>query len=121
MAEEEEVAATMKDLKEMEASLTSVVDKRMDELRELIAQLASAQASTLSASSAPNDNSSEKVNVENVEVDEGEGEGKESGVEIKIKPKSQRNLHPPMGKVKRRITMRFLQTILPTLLSPILI
>ena len=58
---DEEVAATMKDLKEMETSLTSIVDKRMDELREMIAKLASMQASTPSASSAPGDNSLENV------------------------------------------------------------
>ena len=69
----------------MQTSLTSIVDKRMDELRELIAQLASAQASTPSASSAPSDNSSEKVNVEDEGVDEGEREGKESGDKDKNK------------------------------------
>ena len=83
--EGEEVAATMKDLKKLQASLTSTVDKRMDELRELIAQIASAQASAPSASSAPNDNSSEKVNVEDDGVGEGEGEGKESGDKDKNK------------------------------------
>ena len=57
----EEVAATMKDIKELETSLTSVMDKHMDELREMIAKLMSTQASTPSASSAPGDNSSEKV------------------------------------------------------------
>ena len=57
----EEVVATMKDLKKMETSLKSIVDKRMDELRELIAKLASAQASTPSASSDPGDHSSENV------------------------------------------------------------
>ena len=50
--EGEDVAATMKDLKEVQTSLTSLVDKRMDELRELIAQLASAQAAAPSASSS---------------------------------------------------------------------
>ena len=46
----------------------------------LIAQIASAQASTPSASSAPNDNSSEKVNVENDEVGEDEGDDRKSVV-----------------------------------------
>ena len=61
---DEEVAATIKDLKEMRTSLSSIVDKRMDELRELITQLASAQAAAPSSSSAPRNNSSENVNVE---------------------------------------------------------
>ena len=69
----EDVAATMKDLREMQTSLTSLVDLRMNELHELLAQLASAKATDPSASSAPSDNSSEKVNVENNEEDEGEG------------------------------------------------
>ena len=60
MAEGADVAATMKDLKEMEISLTSVVDKRMDELRDMIAKLASAQASNPSASSVPGGISPEK-------------------------------------------------------------
>ena len=94
----EDVVATMKDLKEMQTSLTSIVDKRMDELRELIAQLASAQASTPSASSAPSDNSSEKVNVEDEGVGEGEGEGKESGDKDKNKiPKKP----PPLAFFKQ--------------------
>ena len=67
--EGEEVAATMKDLREVETSLTSLVDKRMDELRDLIEKLASVQASTPSASSAPGDNSSENVAKENEEVE----------------------------------------------------
>ena len=74
--EGEEVAATMKDLREVETSLTSLVDKSMDELRDLIAKLASVQASAPSASSALVDNSSENVAKENEEVEEGEGEGK---------------------------------------------
>ena len=61
MADGDEAGATMKDLKDLEASLTSIVDKRMDELRDMIAKLASAQASTPSASSVPGDNSSDKV------------------------------------------------------------
>ena len=95
---DEEVAATMKDLKEMQTSLTSIVDKRMDELRELIAQLASTQASTLSASNAPSDHSLEKVNVEEDGVDEGEGEGKESGDKDKDKNKIPKKPPPSNGK-----------------------
>ena len=83
--EGEEVAATMKDLREVETSLTSLVDKRMDELRDLITKLASVQASTPSTSSAPSDNSSEKVNVEDEGVGECEGEGKEGGDKDKKK------------------------------------
>jgi ribosomal protein L12E/L44/L45/RPP1/RPP2 len=119
MAEGGEAAATMKDVEEMKASLTSLVDKRMDELRELIAQIASAQATTPSASSAPNDNSSEHVNVEDDGAGEGEGEGKEGG--DKDKTKIPKKSPPPMGKVKERNTMRFLQITLPTHSFPILI
>ena len=54
---DEDTQATMKDLKEVQASLTSLVDSRMDELRELIAQLASVKASP-SASSPHDGNSS---------------------------------------------------------------
>ena len=82
---DEDVPATMKYLKEMQTSLTSLVDSRMTELRELIAQLASAKATDMSGSSSPGDNSSEKVNVENDEVGEDEGEGKESGDKDKTK------------------------------------
>ena len=82
---DENVAATMKDLKEMQTSLTSLVDKRMDELRELIAQIASAQATTPPASSAPTDNSSEHINEEDDGADGGEEEGKEGGEKDKTK------------------------------------
>ena len=51
------VAATMKDLKALETTLTSNMDKRMDELRELLAKLASVQAATPSGSSIPRDKS----------------------------------------------------------------
>ena len=92
MAEGEEVAATMKDLKEMQTSLTSIMDKRMDELRELIAQLGSARAAASGASSAPHDNSSENINVENDEADGGEtgtkGDGDQENEKAKIPKKS---------------------------------
>ena len=44
MADDDGVAATMKDLKELQTSLTSSMDTRMDELRELIAKCASHQS-----------------------------------------------------------------------------
>ena len=84
---------------------------RMDELRELITRLTSVKASTPFASSSPSDNSSEKVNMENIEEDEGSGEGKEG--DEKDKGTSLRKLHPPMGKVERRSSIRFLHATLP--------
>ena len=114
----EEVAATMKDLREVETSLISLVDKRMYELRDLIAKLASVQASTPSASSAPVDNSSENVGKEDKEVEEGEGEERE----VNLKMNFLRKIHLAKGKVRRRTTMRFLlQTTHLTHLFPILI
>ena len=78
MAEEGEgVAATMKDLKALETSLTSKMDKRMDELRELVAKLASVQACTPSTSSIPGDNSSDEIPLENEEAEGGKGKDKE--------------------------------------------
>ena len=41
---DEDTQATMKDLKEVQASLTSLVDSRMNELHELLSQFASAKA-----------------------------------------------------------------------------
>ena len=47
----------------------------------------------------------------------------QKGMKIKHmrNPNPLRNLHPPVGKVKRRITMRFLQITHPTHRFPILI
>ena len=70
--EGEDEPATMKDFKEIETSLTSAMDKRMDEMRDMIAKLMSTQASTLSASSALVDTSSEKINSEDDGVENGE-------------------------------------------------
>ena len=92
--EGEEVAATMKDLREVETSLTSLMDKRMDELRDLIAKLASAQASTPSASSSPVDNSTENAAKEDEEVEEGEGDGKGSEAKNELPKKAS----PSKGK-----------------------
>ena len=50
----------MKDLKELQTSLTSSMDTRMDELRELIAKLVSVQATNPSTSSVPGGISPEK-------------------------------------------------------------
>ena len=94
--EGEDEPATMKDIKEIETYLTSAMDKRMDEMREMIAKLMSMQASTPSASSAPVDTSSEKINSEDDGVENGEAN----------KDDPLRKLHPPNGKVRRRITMR---------------
>ena len=96
--EGEDVAATMKDLKELQDSLTSTVDKRMDELREMIAQLASAQAAAPSACSAPRNNSSENVNVEDEEVGEGEREGEGGGDKEKDKGKIPKKAPSSNGK-----------------------
>ena len=52
-----DVPATMKDLKEMHTSLTSLMDSRMDELRELLSKFPSTKAAP-SASNPPGDNSS---------------------------------------------------------------
>ena len=90
--EGEDVAATMKDLKEVQTSLKSLVDTRMDELCELIAQLGSARAAAPPASSAPHDDSSENVNGEDDEADEGEtgtkGDGDKENEKAKIPKKS---------------------------------
>ena len=60
---DEDTHATMKDLNEMQTSLTSLVDTRMDELRELIAQLASVKASPSSSSPHGGNSSKEHVDV----------------------------------------------------------
>ena len=91
----DEVAATMKDLKELKSSLTSLVDTRMDELRELLTKLGSAQATTPPASSAHNDNSSEKVNVEDEEADDGDTGTKEDEDKANEKPKPPKKSSSP--------------------------
>ena len=70
----------------------------MDELREMVAQLASAQAAAPSSSSAPRNNSSEKVNVEEEEVDEGEREGEGDGDKEKDKGKISKKAPSSNGK-----------------------
>ena len=95
------VAATMKDLKELKSSLTSLVDTRMDELRELLTKLGSARAAAPPASSAHNDNSSEKVNVEDEEADDGDRGQMRMKIRQMKNPNPLRNLHPPMGKIGR--------------------
>ena len=97
MAEGEEVAATMKDLKEMQTSLTSNMDKRMDELRELIAKLPSAQASIPSASSVPGGNSSGKPPPDNKGA-EGENEPNKEGEGQKEKDKASSSSQGKEGK-----------------------
>ena len=71
--EGKEVAATMKDIKELETSLTSAMNARMDEMREMIADLIKAQTTTPSASPTPEESPSGKKPEE-----KGEEEG-ESG------------------------------------------
>ena len=92
VGEGDDVAATMKDLKELKGSLTSLVDTRMDELRELIAQLGSARAAAPPASSSPHEDSSENVNGEDDEGDDGEtgtkGDGDKENEKAKIPKKS---------------------------------
>ena len=102
MADDEgdKVAATMKDLKELKGSLTSLVDTRMDELHELITKLASARATTPPASSAHNDNSSEKVNVEDEEADDGDTGTKEDEDKANEKPKPPKKSSSSDGKGK---------------------
>ena len=98
--EGDDVATTMKDLNELKGSLTSLVDTRMDELRELIAQLGSAQATTPPASSAHNDNSSENVNVEDEEADNGETGTKGDDDKANEIPKPPKNSSSSDGKGK---------------------
>ena len=85
--EGDEVAATMKDLKELKSSLTSLVDTRMDELRELLTKLGSARVAAPPPSSAHNDNSSENVNGEDEEADDGDTGTKEDEDTANEKPK----------------------------------
>ena len=88
---DEDAQATMKHLKEFQTSL-SLMDSRMEELRELLTKLASAKA-TPSASSPHGGNSSqEHVNVENKDEDggdEGHSEGDKKNHTPKEKPSSQ--------------------------------
>ena len=72
-AEGEDVPTTMKDIKEIEKSLTSSMEKRMDEMRELFTKFREAQTATPSASTSPED-----VSLEEIPSEESEGEGKES-------------------------------------------
>ena len=98
--EGDDVAATMKDLKELKGSLTSLMDTRMDELCELIAQLGSARATTPPASSAHNDNSSKNVNSEDEEADDGETGTKGDEDKAHEKPKSPKKSSSSGGKGK---------------------
>ena len=107
---DEDTQATMKDLKEMQASLTSLVDSRMDELRELIAQLASAKASPSASSPHGGNSSQEHVNVENEDengCDEGHSEGDKKNTLLRNNP-------PLKGEIARRNSIRFLLPTLPT-------
>jgi hypothetical protein len=97
MADDDGVAATMKDLKEMETSLNSNMDKRMDELHNLIAKLASAQASNPSASSVPGGHSSEKPPLDH-EGAEGENEPNKEGEGQKEKDKASSSSQGKDGK-----------------------
>ena len=65
----EKVVPTMEDLKSMETSPTSAMDKRMDEMREMIANLMKSQGTAPSASTPLEDPFLEKKPEE-----EGEGE-----------------------------------------------
>ena len=55
MADDDEVPATIKDIKEIEKSMISTMEKRMDEMRDMIANLINAQAAAPSASSPTED------------------------------------------------------------------
>ena len=91
---DEDAQATMKDLKELQTSLTSLMDSRMEELRELITKLGSAKASPSASSPHGGNSSSEHVNVENEDEDGGEEghlEGDKNNHTPKEKPSSQGN------------------------------
>ena len=83
--EGEEVAATMKDIKEMETSLTSAMDKRMDEMCGMITNLMKTQVTAPSTSATPEDLSSGKKPEEN-EEDGGESENKDTKDQSSKKP-----------------------------------
>ena len=102
MAEDDEMPATMNDIKEM----TSSMDKRMDEMHEMIASLINAQAAIPSASSPTEDHLLGKKPVDN-EEDGGR-------VLLKIKIIFLRNLLLPKVKMGKRSTMRYPQITLPT-------
>ena len=59
---DEDAQATMKDLKEVQASLTSLMDSRMEEWRELITKLGSTKASPSASSPHGGNSSQEHVN-----------------------------------------------------------
>ena len=108
-AEGEEVAATMNDIKEM----TSSMDKRMDEMREMIASLINVQAAAPSASSPTEDPLTGNKPVDN-EEDGGESASQEKD-NLPKKPPSSESKN---GKEEFHAVP---QATLPTHLSPILI
>ena len=89
---DEDVPATMKDIKEMQTSLTSLMDPRMDKLRELLSKFASTKAAPSASSPLGNNSSSEDVNVENEDEDGGEGEHTE-GEKKNTSPKENPSFH----------------------------
>ena len=94
---DEDVPATMKDIKEMHTSLTSLMDSRMDELHELFTKFASTKAAP-SASSPPGEHtSSEDINVENKDENGGEGEHSE-GDKKNTSPKENPSSHGKYSK-----------------------
>ena len=54
-AGDEKVAATMEDIKNVEASLTFAMDKHIDEMREIFTKFMQAQNTAPSASTSPED------------------------------------------------------------------
>ena len=89
---DEDVPATMKDLKEMQTPLTSLMDSCMNKLCDIFTKFASTKAAPY-ASSPPGDNSStEHVNVENEDENGGEGEHSE-GDKKNTSPKENPSSH----------------------------
>ena len=118
MADGDQVEATMKDLKDI-TSLTSIMDKRMDELRDLLAKLAGSQASTPSASSVPG--ATLRRNPPRKTKERKGIKGIVRRMKVKMKMIFLRKLHPPKGKMVRRRTILFVLSTLPVHLFPTLI
>ena len=89
---DEDSQATMKDHKELQTSLTSLMDSNMEELRELLTKLASAKASPSASSPHGGTSSQEHVNIENEDEnggDEGHSEADKKNHTPKEQPSSQ--------------------------------
>ena len=107
---DEDAQATMKDLKEVQASLMSLMDSCMDELRELIAKLASAKATrprlVLTVATPHRSMSTLRTKVRTVVM---------KGIRRVIKRTTLLRNNPPLKeKVARRNSMLFLLPTLPT-------